>query len=50
MKIYLKYKLILIKQWFENTIKKKYLDSRKYKLFKKNIKKENRLYENLFKI
>lgn len=40
MKIYLKYKLILIKQWFENTIKKKYLDRRKYKLFKKKYKNE----------
>lgn len=32
MKIYLRYKLLLIKEWFENIIKKKYLDRRKYKL------------------
>lgn len=29
MKIYLRYKLLLIKEWFENTIKKKYLDRKK---------------------
>lgn len=48
MKIYLKYKFILIKQWFENTIKKKYLDRRKYKLFKKKYKNElNTLTEDV---
>ena len=65
MKIYLRYKLLLIKQWFENTIKKKYLvkqwfentikkkylDSRKYKLFKKKYKNElNALTKNVLSI
>lgn len=51
MKIYLKYKLLLIKEWFENTIKKKYLDSRKYKLFKKKYKNElNALTKNVLSI
>lgn len=48
MRIYLRYKLLLIKKWFENTIKKKYLDRRKYKLFKKKYKNElNALTENV---
>lgn len=51
MKIYLRYKLLLIKEWFENTIKKKYLDSRKYKLFKKKYKNElNALSKNVLSI
>lgn len=51
MKIYLRYKLLLIKQWFENTIKKKYLDRRKYKLFKKKYKNElNALTKNVLSI
>ena len=51
MKIYLRYKLLLIKEWFENTIKKKYLDSRKYKLFKKKYKNElNALTKNVLSI
>lgn len=51
MKIYLRYKLLLIKEWFENTIKKKYLDRRKYKLFKKKYKNElNALTENVLSI
>lgn len=51
MRIYLKYKLLLIKKWFENTIKKKYLDRRKYKLFKKKYKNElNALTKNVLSI
>lgn len=51
MKIYLRYKLLLIKEWFENTIKKKYLDRRKYKLFKKKYKNEfNALTKNVLSI
>lgn len=51
MRIYLRYKLLLIKEWFENTIKKKYLDSRKYKLFKKKYKNElNALTKNVLSI
>lgn len=51
MKIYLKYKLLLIKQWFENSIKKKYLDRRKYKSFKKKYKNElNTLTEDVLLI
>lgn len=51
MKIYLRYKLLLIKEWFENIIKKKYLDSRKYKLFKKKYKDElNALTKNVLSI
>lgn len=51
MKIYLRYKLLLIKEWFENTIKKKYLDRRKYKLFKKKYKNElNALTKNVLLI
>ena len=51
MKIYLRYKLLLIKEWFENTIKKKYLDRRKYKLFKKKYKKElNALTKDILSI
>lgn len=51
MKIYLRYKLLLIKEWFENTIKKKYLDRKKYKLFKKKYKNElNALTRNVLSI
>lgn len=51
MKIYLKYKLLLIREWFENTIKKKYLDRRKYNLFKKKYKNElNALTKNVLSI
>lgn len=51
MKIYLRYKLLLIKEWFEHTIKKKYLDRKKYKLFKKKYKNElNALTKNVLSI